>query len=263
MKKYAVIYQAVLMENLQYAVQIMAGYLSYFVFNFICIQLWNAVYETPGSRISGYTKEQMIWYVMTTELILFSAAAAVEARQVSQDIRRGNIAYQLNKPYEYPFYMLAKYTGEWSVRLPVFAGFAAAMGVTMAGRLPGFHMITLAAAVPCIIAGITIHAICKLCISLFSFWIEDAEPFQWIYDKLILVTGTIFPIEVFPKWLQPFLKMTPVYTVCYGPAKLITDFSMEKYAEILLMQAVYLAAGFGLMFSIYQKGVKRLYVNGG
>ncbi len=77
------------------------------------------------------------------------------------------------------------------------------------------------------------------------------------------MVGTIFPIEIFPRALQPFFKLTPIYTVCYGPAKLIVDFQPAKCVEILAAQAVYLAAGCGLMFFVYRKGVKKLYVNGG
>ena len=80
---------------------------------------------------------------------------------------------------------------------------------------------------------------------------------------MLLVIGTIFPVEIFPAALQPFFKLTPIYTVCYGPAKLMVDFSMEKFSEILLAQVIYLAAGLGLMFFIYEKGVKKLHVNGG
>lgn len=263
MKKYVVIYRSVFIENLQYAAQIMVGYISYFIFIFVFIQLWNYVYAAPGDRISGYTREQMIWYVMITEMIWFGARSAAVAKQVSTDIRGGNIAYLMNKPYHYTLYILAKYTGEWSIQLPMYAAFAAAIGITMVGRLPDFHMITLLAAVPCIALGVTINAVFKLCISLLSFWIEDSTPFQWVYDKIILVVGTIFPIEIFPAGLQPFFKLTPIYTVCYGPAKLIVDFSAEKCIEILLAQAIYLAAGCGLMFWIYAKGVKKLYVHGG
>ena len=263
MRKYMVIYRSVLMEHLQYAANIVMGYISYFIFIFVFIQLWNYMYAVPGERISGYTKEQMIWYLMITEMIWFGARSATITRQVSADIRGGNIAYLMNKPYHYTLYILAKYTGEWNIQFPMYAVFAAVMGITMVGRLPEFHLITLLATVPCILLGITINAVFKLCISLLSFWIEDSNPFQWLYDKVILVIGTIFPIEIFPAALQPLLKLTPIYTVCYGPAKLIVDFSMEKYIEILLAQVLYLAAGIGLMFWIYAKGVKKLYVNGG
>ena len=113
----------------------------------------------------------------------------------------------------------------------MYAFFAAVMGIAMVGKIPEFHWITLLASVPCIVLGIMINAVFKLCISLLSFWIEDSNPFQWLYDKVILVVGTIFPIEIFPAVLQPFLKLTPIYTVCYGPAKLIVDFSMENISR--------------------------------
>lgn len=263
MRKYAVIYRSVLMENLQYTANIAMGFISYFIMIFVFINLWNYIYETPGELIAGYTKEQMIWYVMITEMIWFGARSQTIRQQVSADIRGGNIACLVNKPYRYPLYILAKYTGEWNIQLPMYAVLTGAIGATMAGRIPGFRMFTLLLVFPCIVMGMTIHAIFKICISMLSFWIEDADPFQWLYDKLILVVGTIFPVEIFPAALQPLLKLTPIYTVCYGPAKLVVDFSVGKYLEILFAQVIYLVLGCMLMFWIYEKGGKKLYVNGG
>ena len=254
MRKYVVIYRSVLMENLQYAANIAMGFISYFMLSFIFINLWDYMYASPEDLIAGYTKEQMIW---------FGARSATIRQQVSADIRGGNIAYLVNKPYCYPLYILAKYTAEWSIQLPMYAVLTVVIGVTMVGGIPGFRGITLLAAVPCTVLGMTIHAVFKICISMLSFWIEDADPFQWLYDKMILVVGTIFPIEIFPAALHPVLKLTPIYTVCYGPAKLIVDFSAEKCLEILAAQVVYLVLGCGLLFWIYEKGGRKLYVNGG
>ena len=262
-RKYAVIYRAVLMENLQYIANIAMGFFGYFVFIFIFIKLWDYIYRMPGELIAGYTKEQMIWYGMITEMIWFGSNTGAVARQVSTDIRGGNIAYLMNKPYHYALYILAKYTGEWSIRLPMYVLLAVVIGGSMVGAVPGFRMITVLPMILCIVLGITINAVFKICIGLISFWIEDATPFQWLYDKLLLVVGTVFPIEIFPQSLQFLFKFTPIYPVCYGPAKLVVDFQEEKCVEILSMQALYLAVGCALMFLIYRKGVKKLYVNGG
>lgn len=262
-RKYAVIYKSVLLESLQYAANMVMGFFAYFIFIFIFVKLWGYIYQTPGELIAGYTKEQMIWYVMMTEMMWFGSNASAVGRQVKTDIRGGNIAYLMNKPYHYTLYILAKYTGEWSIRLPMYAGLAVVIGTVMVGAIPGFRLINVPAMALCIMFGLTINAVFKICIGLLSFWIEDATPFQWLYDKLILVVGTMFPIEMFPIGLQPLFKLTPIYTVCYGPAKLIVDFSLEKCVEILAAQAVYLAAGGALMLLIYKKGVKKLYVNGG
>lgn len=263
MRKYAVIYRSVLIENLQYAANVAMGFLGYFVFIYIFIRLWDYMYQAPGELIAGYTKEQMIWYVMMTEMIWFGSNTAAVARQVTTDIRGGNIAYLMNKPYHYALYILAKYTGDWSIRMPMYAGLAAVIGAVLVGPVPRFRLMALPAMILCVVLGITVNAVFKMCISLFSFWIEDSNPIQWLYDKLLLVVGTMFPIEIFPAALQPLFRLTPIYTVCYGPAKLIVDFSVGKCMEILLAQVLYLAAGCGLMFLIYRKGIRKLYVNGG
>lgn len=89
MKKYAVIYRSVLMENLQYTVNIVMSFISYFIFIFVFIHLWNYMYDSPGETIAGYTKTQMIWYVIMTEMIWFAARTATVTRQVTSDIRGG------------------------------------------------------------------------------------------------------------------------------------------------------------------------------
>lgn len=163
---------------------------------------------------------------------------------MSNDIRGGNIAYLINKPYHYTLYILARYTGEWSIRLPMYMALAAAAGITMVGILPGFGLPALLSSTVSILLGVTINGVFKMCISLLSFWIEDANPFQWLYDKLILIVGTVFPIEMFPEAMRPLLKLTPIYTVCYGPVNMIADtdlsglFMVTGYAVLLSAAAV-------------------------
>ena len=103
----------------------------------------------------------------------------------------------------------------------------------------------------------------KILIRIISFWIEDSTPFHWIYDKMILLIGTMFPIEMFPQYLRPIIKCTPIYVVTYGPAKLLINFSLQNFVQILLAQIIYLFVATTLTLILYEKGVKKLNVNGG
>ena len=102
-----------------------------------------------------------------------------------------------------------------------------------------------------------------IAIGLISFFIEDSNPFFWLYSKMILVIGTLFPVEFFPSFIQPFIKLTPIYVVSYGPAKLFVDYNINNAIHILLTQGIYLLCAFGICHLIYNKGVKKLSVNGG
>ena len=179
MRKYVVIYRAVFIENLQYTANIAMGFITYLILSVVFLNLWGYMYDAPGELIAGYTKEQMIWYVMITEMIWFGARSSTVREQVAADIRGGNIAYLINKPYCYPFYILAKYTGEWNIQLSMYAGLTAVVGCMMVGALPNFHWSTLVAVVPCIVLGMTIHAVFKICIRVLSVLCVWGPVFSW------------------------------------------------------------------------------------
>ena len=114
-----------------------------------------------------------------------------------------------------------------------------------------------------IILGISINGLIKILISLSAFWTEDSSPFHWIYSKVMLIFGIFFPIEMFPKFLRPIIKCTPVFVILYGPAKLILSFSNKLFLNVLVVQIIYLVIVLLLITIIYRKGVKKINVNGG
>ena len=116
--------------------------------------------------------------------------------------------------------------------------------------------------ISCIFATV-ISTLLITCLGLFAFYMEDANPLYWIYSKFILVLGTIFPIEYFPKVLQPIINLSPIYAVSYGPAKLFVDFSLSNFFVVIFAQIIYIGIGYLLCSILYKKGVKRLNVNGG
>ena len=230
MRKYLNVYKATLINELQYVKDIIFGFLSFIIMIFVFLQLWNYMYDDPSSLIGGLCKSQMIWYVIITEMIWFGTRNKTLTNGISDDIKSGSIAYTLNKPYSYAIYVMVK-------NLPLI--------------------------IPVFILSFIINACIRITISLLSFYIEDATPFHWLYDKIILIIGTIFPIELFPKFLQPILKLTPIYVVNYGPSKLVVDFSINSFFTIILSQIIYLIVVIFLLVLVYKRGVKKLNVNGG
>jgi len=263
MKKYFHIYKATLNESIQYISSTIIGFISFFIMIFVFVNLWNYVYQDESQLINGYSMNQMIWYVLITEVLWFGTRNNTLTKQISFDIKTGNIAYNINKPYNYVFYMIARHLGEITIKLLLFVIFGTILGLTMIGTIPGFNFANLPLIVISIVLGVLINSIIRITISVISFWIEDSTPFHWIYDKLILVLGTIFPIEMFPNWLQPIIKCTPVFAVTYGPTKLIIDFSFGMFWKIIAVQIIYLIVSSAILLTLYKIGTKRLNVNGG
>lgn len=263
MRKYLYIYKATLIENLQYIVNVLMGFISYIVVIMIFMHLWEYMYSGSNNIIGGYTKDQMIWYVILTEMIWFGTRNKILTAQISEDIKSGTIAYGLNKPYHYLLYILARHYGDVSIKMVMYIGLSLFIGIGFIGQLPGVSPIEILLAIPVFFMATLVSSLIRITISILSFWIEDAGPFHWIYDKLILVLGTLFPIEIFPVWMRSFISLSPIFVVTYGPAKLIIEFSIGMYHRVLAVQIGYVILLSLLLGILYRKGVKKLNVNGG
>lgn len=263
MRKYIFVFKATLIESLQYVFNILMGFLTFFIILFVFMNLWDYLYSDASNLINGYSKSQMIWYVILTEIMWFGTRNQTLTFQISKDIKSGTIAYGLNKPYHYIAYIISKHLGEILIKFALFLGAGLLIGYLFLGELPPFQWYRLPFVILSFFFGIMINTFLRIGISVLSFWIEDAVPFHWIYDKLIIVIGTMFPVEMFPAWAQPLIKLTPIFVVTYGPAKLIIDFNTEMVQKVLLAQTLYFMASLSILLLLYQKGVKKLNVNGG
>ena len=263
MRKYLFIFKSELMSNLQYVFDFFVSFFGYFIMLFILFSLWKYVYSDPNELINGYSMSQMTWYVIITEILWMTLGGRKLCAKICDEVRGGNIAYNINKPYSYIGYSLASHFGFIAIKGVMFSLFGFIVGLIFLGEIPSISFLGIIAF---FITGVLATAISILLITfigLFSFIIEDATPFYWLYSKFILVIGTIFPIEYFPAFIQPILKFSPIYVVSYGPAKLFVDFSWKSFVSVVSAQIIYLLISYLLCSLIYKKGVKRLNVNGG
>ena len=263
MRKYLYIFKSELMSNLQYVFNVVIGFVGFFIMIFIFLNLWNYIYDDPTQIINGYTKNQMIWYVIITEILWMSLGGRQLCKKISNDVRSGNIAYNINKPYSYVLYSVSNHLGAVSIKFIVYVILGILMGFIFIGSFPNVNIFSiLGVLISCILAT-TISTLLITFIGLCSFIIEDANPFYWLYSKVILILGTIFPIEYFPQSIQPILNFSPIYVVSYGPAKLFVDFSINNFIAVIVAQVIYIFIGYILCALMYRKGVKKLNVNGG
>lgn len=263
MRKYIYIFKTELMSNLQYISNIIFGFIGYFIMIFIFLNLWKYIYSDPNELINGYNISQMIWYVIVTEILWSTVGGRKLCRKISEDVKGGNISYNINKPYSYVGYSLFSHLGNAFIKFIIYLLLGTILGYLFLNSFPNISLIMILVVLISMILATIINTLLIIFIGLVAFFIEDSHPFYWIYSKMLLVLGTIFPIEFFPKIVQPILNFSPIYVVSYGPAKLFVDFSFDSAFKIICAQAIYLIIAYGLCNFIYKKGVKRLNVNGG
>ena len=263
MKKYLYIFKSELINSLQYTFDFIIGFISYIIMIFIFLNLWQFIYSDPSEVINGYTMNQMIWYVILTEIIWMSSKSRLFCNEICDDVRSGNITYNIIKPYNYIEYRLFGHLGSNTLRFFLIIIVGMSLGLLFLHSFPELNILSIIGVLLSCFLALIINDLIIIFFGLISFFIEDAKPFYWIYSKLILVVGTIFPIEFFPMALQPIIKYSPVFVVSYGPAKLFVDFSLNMFLKVISAQTIYLIICFIIVHLIYRKGVRRINVNGG
>ena len=263
MRKYIYIYKSEIMSSLQYIINILFKLIGFIVLIFIFMNLWDYIYNDPSEIINGYSKNQMIWYVIITEIIWGATEGRKYCKKISNDVKGGNIAYMINKPYSYISYAISSHLGETTIRafISIVVGFI--LGMIFLQEIPELSVLSVLIVLISGILAIIINSLLITFIGLISFIIEDSNPIFWLYSKMILILGTLFPIEFFPGVLGQIIRYSPIYVTCYGPAKLFVDFNWSSAVEILISQIVYIGIAWLLCYAMYRKGVRKLNVSGG
>lgn len=260
--KYLYIYKISLSNNLVYVENFIARnfFLAFIIY--VMLMLWQNIYGQKGDIIAGLSLRQMIWYLIVTEIITLSRSEVFN--EVSIDVKNGNIAYMLNKPYNYILYCFSNSLGEIGIKLITNVIIGLIIGVIYVGPLTEFKLNHLPFVIISLLLGICINFFIHISLSLTSFWVEENSAFYWIYSKLVFTLGgMLIPIEMFPRWIEKLARKLPFAYITYSPARLAVDFSFSSFINILAYQLGYLIFFFGLSMLIYRKGVRALNVNGG
>ena len=157
MRKYIYIYKATLIENLSYMADIFLRFINFFVMMFVFMNLWQYMYSDSTQIINGYTFEQMVWYILVTEVLWYGTRNKKLTDEISKDIKTGNIAYNINKPYNYVFYVVAKHLGEITIRLILFVIVGIIIGLCFIGPIQNFQIINI----PFILLSVILRSINK------------------------------------------------------------------------------------------------------
>ena len=226
---------------------------------FIFSQLWKTV--LGGGQIAGLNATGMLWYMVFTEVITLSTPAT--HRTVSNDVKSGDLAYKLSRPYSYILYYLAVHCGEFLVRLLTNLLVGAAFAYLTMGSLAvewdklGWMILGLALAV-------AINFLMNFSLALLAFWLEDNRPFFWIFNKLVFIFGGLFvPVEAYPAGLRFISYLLPLRYGVSAPARLIVNFENGFLWQMLGGQIVWALLLSLLVSALFRKGVRQVHVHGG
>lgn len=261
LRKYLTAGSTALRNRWAYPADIAGLVVSFGLFVFVFSRLWAAAYAGKG-EVAGYGQHQLTWYFLTAELVLYSLGTGAFA-DFSRDIKTGQIAYTLARPWSYPLTALSEALARALALVVPFALTGWVIGTANAGPWAPVSAFQGAAVLASMLLGWILLFLCQFLLSLTAFWVEENAAFLWIHQKLALVLGTFLPLEFFPAVWRPWVEATPYGWLTYPPARMAAVWDPAEAGRLLggqLFWAVLLAV---LASGCFAAGRRRTVLQGG
>lgn len=264
--KYAKAFELGLQAALEYRANFALSLLSAAYPIFIQTFLWTAIYQaSPGAEIYGYTYRQMLAYTFLAGLVTRIVRTGFEY-EIMDDIKNGRYSTFLVKPQGYFPYRLCAYFGN---KLPGLAMILGVMAVALVGLSAVFGVSVEAWRIPVFLATLALAAGLNFLIfygiSSVAFWlVEIGFLFEGIRIVTILLSGGIFPLEVFGDSFVQLMRLLPFqYTVSFPIQVLNGKLDPAGMAQGILVQCFWIAACWALANGLWRLGSRRYVAVGG
>lgn len=259
--KYNAIGRVTIRNNLAYIYDFLIRSLFLLVILYVFVQLWSVTFHSvKHAQIAGYSYQQIIWYLVFAESIIMAAPRL--SQKIEDEVKKGDIGYQLTRPVSYLLFHYFSYMGEALVRLVVNLVIGGALGLLLfgwphfGGGWLGFFLV--------VIGSFSINYLLSMMLALCAFWVEETRGLEFVYQKLLFtIGGMMLPLELFPQQMQSICAWFPFQTVVYFAAKTAVRFDWTQLGRMLVIQAIWVLVLSLLLGAVYRKGVKKLNVNGG
>ncbi len=266
LKKYSKTFEMGFQVALEYRINFAISLISAAYPILIQTFLWTAIYNASSQEvIYGYTYRQIIAYTFLAGLVGRIVRTGFEY-EIMDDVKNGKFNKFLVQPVGYFPYRLANFFGQklpglamiFSLLVIILIGLSAFWGVTLAWTRILIFLGTLVLAV-------SLNFLIFYCISSIAFWVvEIGFLFEGIRIVIVLLSGAIFPLEVFGTRFVQVMNLLPFkYTVNYPINVLNGKIPAPEILPGLLLQIFWIGACLLIANGLWKLGSRRYVAVGG
>lgn len=266
MDAYKQVFKLGLMKAFQYRANFYFGLTSIFFPLLIQIFLWKGMYASaPERMLYGYTFPQMIMYACFACLLakIISPAFAYE---INEDIKNGGLAKYIVRPVNYKLYRFFEFLGE-KTSLILFSVLILLIIYITGGYFVyrSINMIRFIIFLPVVCLALVLNFSIFYAVSGLGFWMRESSGVLFIITLVgNIISGGIFPLDIFPHFLQTIFKTLPFsYTNYFSVSILCGTARPGQILNGIILQLFWIAACWGVGELIWKAGMKNYSAVGG
>lgn len=233
------------------------------IFLITCLLIFANLWKIAAARIGmvSFNPDQLLWYIAFNEWVLISIPDTQD--EMEQDLRSGRLAYLLPRPISYLGATFAEAMGTLCVNLLFLGSVTFLFTWWQVGALPFQPIGLLVVILFGLLAGI-VALFFRMLIGLSAFWLNEVDPFFWIWEKLLfMLGGLMLPLTVYPQWMQMIANFTPFPAILGARSALALDFNLEQVVTLAVSLIGWGLVGLISLLFVYRKGLRILNVEGG
>lgn len=220
LRKYWMFAKSQMQISTAYSAWYWAGSFSIILRLLIMYYFWHAVYENRGT-IENMNLSMMITYIVVAMLLQTYIGGA--GNDLAEQIKNGNIAVDLMRPYDLIFKIISLDIGgkvtsfvRETVPMLVIAIFFIKISLPVSLDVV---LLFLASS----LLGIGIGAMFDLIIGVLAFWTVNVWGLRVLKEGVItFFSGALIPISLFPNWLETISHYMPFQYMIFVPVSIYT-----------------------------------------
>lgn len=224
------------------------------------IFMWKGLYAaSDGGNLFGYKHADMLLYAIFAG-ILSKVITASFAFEVNEDIKNGGLAKYIVRPVSYRVYQFFSYMGE-KASVIVFS-ILIFIGVYIIGNYAAGNQIFMTRFFLFLLVlfnAFILNFSIYYAVGGLGFWMRESSGVIYI-TALVgnIVSGGIFPLDIFPLGVQAFLKCLPFsYTNYFSVSVLLGRTAGIQIAYGIMMQILWIAVCFAISKIVWWLGLKK------
>jgi len=273
LRPYLAVVSARFRMMLQYRAAAIAGLTTQIFFGFVRIMVLDAFYSSSTSGVQQpISLHQSVGYIWLGQALLAMLPWNVDG-QIRDMVRSGAIAYELTRPTDLYWLWfsraIALRTAPTLLRsIPIFIFAMLVLPVIGLGewRLsPPPSLLAGGMWALCMVGALALSAGMTTLLNISLLWTITGEGITVLVTALvILLTGMVIPLPLFPDWAQPLLRSLPFAGIVDLPFRIFTgNIPARDAGWVLLHQAIWSIALIVLGRWILWRGMRRVVVQGG
>ncbi|MBI2888656.1 MAG: hypothetical protein HYY10_01905 [Candidatus Liptonbacteria bacterium] len=262
-RAYGKVFTLSLKESLYYPNRLLASVCITTFRVVMMLLIYSYAFRYIGKTVNGIDAATAIWSIAIYHLLLYAQFRTV-FKTINDEMRRGELEAQLNKPYTYLFYKFWEQLGRGMLHFLAAVAVVVPLLLFFLGGAPDvFSFPRFLAGLVLAAGGTVVSAALYMLIALPALWIDDAQPIYWIVDKAVLILGGSYvPLALLPGAFHTLANLTPFGAPMFATQMFNPDFS-GAWWQLALLQGFWIAVLGGTAIFLFEKVRRKLSVNGG